>query len=94
MEGSMKRYRYAPFRPAFALAAVALTVATWSLMVVAPAALSPEPSDATALAARDAATGAIEVTIIPTRIDVIGMRSESVAAKPTQESVRHTSFKG
>jgi hypothetical protein len=86
---------YAPFRfrPAFALAAVALTAATLSLTVVAPAALSPAPSDATAVAAREPAPGAIEVTIIPARIEVIGMRSESVATKPVNESVRRTSFR-
>ena len=88
----MKRYAPFRFRPAFALAAVALTAATLSLTVVAPAALSPKPSDATAIAAREPAPGAIEVTIIPARIEVIGMRGESIAARPINESVRRTSF--
>ena len=84
----MKRYAPFKFRPGFALAAAALTIATLSLTVVAPAALSPAPSDATAIAATP-----IEVTIIPGRIDVVGMRGESIAARPVNESVRYTSFR-
>jgi len=87
--------RYAPFRfqPAFALAAAALTVATLSVTVVVPAAVAPEPAVATTIAQREGGSGAIEVTIIPARIDVIGMRSESVAARPVNPSVQRTSFK-
>ena len=77
----MKRYAPFRFRPAFALGAVALTAATLSLMVVAPAALSPEPSDATAVAATQPA---IEVTIFPYT------RSSDL---PVNESVRYTSFR-
>jgi hypothetical protein len=90
----MKRYAPFRFRPAFALAAMALTAATLSLAVVVPAAVSPMATEATALAAHRMAPAAIEVTIIPARIDVIGMRdSESIAATPARETVRRTSFR-
>jgi len=87
--------RYAPFRfqPAFALGAVALSAATLALTVFVPAAVSPIATDATTLAAHRTSTNAIEVTIIPARIDVIGMRDESIAATPARESARRTSFR-
>jgi len=90
---AMKRYAPFKFRPGFALAAAALTIATLSLTVVIPAVMAPEPGAMTTVAQHEAASGAIEVTIIPARIDVIGMRSESVAARPVNPSVQRTSFK-
>jgi hypothetical protein len=89
----MKRYAPFKFRPGFALAAAALTIATLSLTVVIPAVVAPPPGAVTTVAQRQAAPGAIEVTITPARIEVIGMRSESVAARPVNSSVQRTSFR-
>ncbi len=80
--------RYAPFRfrPGFALAAAALTAATMALAVGVPAALSP---DHAAVALSPATTGAaVEVTIVPASIDVVGLRDESVAATPSRHASR------
>jgi len=76
---------YAPlrFRPAFGLAAVALTAATMSLAIGVPAALSPDHAVAPATA-----SAAIEVTIVPASIDVIGLRGESVASTPARRASR------
>jgi len=89
----MKRYAPFRFRPAFALAAVALTAATLSLTVVVPAAVSPAATDTATLVAHRTSPAAVEVTIIPARIDVIGLRDESIAATPANRSVRRTSFR-
>ena len=88
----MKAYAPFRFRPAFALAAVALTAGTLSLTVLVPAAVSPTASDARVLAAHRA-SDAIEVRIIPAYIEVIGMRDESIAATPARNPVRRTSFR-
>lgn len=84
----MKSKRYAPsrFRPAFGMAAFALAATTMTLLVVVPAALSPEYPAASALNARGTAPAAIEVTIVPERIDVVGIRDESLAATPAQNA--------
>jgi hypothetical protein len=82
----MKRYAPLRFRPAFGLAAAALTAATMVLTVGVPAALSPEGPAATSLAASRDAPAAIEVTIFPASVDVIGVRGESVASTPGREA--------
>jgi len=88
--------RYAPFRfhPAFGLAAVALTAATMTLAVGVPVALSPEGPAAPTMTVARAAPGAIEVTIIPARIEVVGVRDESLAASPARDSARRASRRG
>lgn len=81
----MKRYAPLRFRPAFGLAAAALSAATMALTVGVPAALSPEVPAATSIAANRNAPAAIEVTILPASVDVIGLRGESVASTPGRE---------
>ncbi len=85
--------RYAPFRfrPAFALAAVALSAATISLAVGVPAALSPSPAGAAEASAADPA--GVEVTIVPARIEVVGLRDASIAATPERAAVHRSSIR-
>ena len=81
----MKRFAPLRFRPAFGLAAAALTAATMTLAVGVPATLSSEVPAATSLAANRSAPAAIEVVIFPASIDVVGLRGESVASTPARE---------
>jgi hypothetical protein len=76
----MNRYQPDTPRFAFALAALALTALTISLAVVAPARLDSLSADASVLAANRKAQAPTEVAIVPSRIDVIGIRSKDVAA--------------
>jgi len=73
---------YAPKTPrvALAIAALTLSVATMAVMVAAPASMK---SDAAAVASREPA---IEVTIRPSRIDVVATRElpASVALSVSQ----------
>jgi hypothetical protein len=66
----MKRYQSPNLCPAFGIAAVAMTILTLALSVVAPAKLD---SDARLTTAARVA-GATEVAISPARIDVIAVR--------------------
>lgn len=84
----MKSKRYAPsrFRPAFGMAAFALAAATMALLVAVPAAHSPVYPSASALNAGRTAPVAVEVRIVPERIDVVGMRDESLASTPARNA--------
>jgi hypothetical protein len=78
----MKRYSPSKFRPAFGIAAVALSALTMMLAVGVPANLSNGGSDATTLAATRTAPAATEVAVNLGRIDVTGVRDTNVAASP------------
>ena len=75
----MNRYQPDTPRFAFALAALALTALTISLAIVAPASLDSRNADAGTLAANRKAPTPTEVAIVPSRIDVIGIRGKDVA---------------
>lgn len=79
----MNRYEPTELRPVFAIAAVAMTALTLVLAIGVPAGLAPAGPDATAmiLAKRDA-TGFTEVTIIPSRIEVVGRSETNLAVQP------------
>jgi hypothetical protein len=80
----MNRYTAPTPRPAFALAAVAMTALTFALFVVAPAKLHPGSGNAPAsIALKSAAPDATQVLISPARIDVVGERGEKTAFEPT-----------
>ena len=73
----MNRYQPSAPRAAFAAAAIALTVLTVGIAVIAPAKIDSRETAAT-FAARSAPT---EVAIIPGRIDVIGRPEKSIAVE-------------
>ena len=77
----MNRYQPKTPRAAFGVAAVAMTALTLALAIVAPAKLAPVSQDAAMLAAAGSgAPAAVEVLIVPARIQVIGVRESTVAA--------------
>jgi hypothetical protein len=92
----MKRYAPFRFRPVFGMAAVAMTAATMALAVGVPVALAPDAPDSAALAALAAtrAAPATEVPIVLPRIDVVGVRDDSVAATPARDTARPRSTRG
>ncbi len=75
----MNAFHPATPRMAFGIAAVALSVLTLGLTVIAPAGLDSAAPDVRAVAAPAVYTRA---TIVPSRIDVIGVRTRDVAAAP------------
>lgn len=78
----MKRYEPRSNISAIAAAAsVIATAATIGIAVVLPAKLEPAGDAAVLARARDAKPP-IEVAIIPSRIDVIGFRSERTSLEP------------
>jgi len=80
----MNRYPAPTLRPAFALAAVAMTTMTFALLVVAPAKMHPGSGNAAAsIALKAAVPDATQVLISPARIEVVGEREEKTAFEPT-----------
>ena len=73
----MNRYSSNPPRALAALAALAMTALTFGLTVGAPASVD----HANLAAARKGSPAPIEVAIIPSRIEVIGVRAQSVASE-------------
>ena len=78
--------RYEPwFHPIFAILAIAMTALTLMLAVGVPTSFTAADPDAMTLAVpQRMTTGAIEVDIIPVRIDVIGVRDTNVADRQTK----------
>jgi len=81
----MNDYRPDVPRAAFALGAAALTAITLGVLVAAPAVFDAGFEPAATLAA---APQAVEVAILPTRIDVIAVREPNVAWAMPQESAK------
>lgn len=76
----MKRYSPSTFRPAFGVAAAALSAVTLALAVVLPVGLCAScPEDATLATS---APAAIEVVIIPARIEVVAEPVRTVTLEP------------
>ena len=75
----MNRYQPRRFHPFVAFAAMAMSALTFILAVGVPSSLAPAGSES-ALAA-GAKTRAIDVAIILSPIDVIGMRDTTVAGQ-------------
>jgi hypothetical protein len=85
-EQTMNRYQPSTFRPAFGVAAVALSAITFAFAVVLPVGLAAAyPGDASLAASTPAAS--LEALIIPGRVDVIASREPRATAF---EQVRHT----
>ena len=74
----MNRYQSNTPRALVALAAIAMTALTFGLTVGAPASVDHANP---ATIARKASPAPIEVAIIPSRIEVIGVRAQSVASE-------------
>jgi hypothetical protein len=75
----MKHVEQNPVVPAIgALAAALATVATFGLAVLLPANATPG-TDPSVLAAQRQQAAPIEVAIVPSRIDVIGVRNDKSA---------------
>jgi hypothetical protein len=78
----MNRYKPSNFRPAFGIAAAALSTVTLAVAVVLPVGLSSTcPEEAHATLARSA-PAATEVAIIPARIEVVAQPVRAVALEP------------
>ncbi len=80
----MNRYEPTPakFRLAAAIGAVLLSAATFATSIYAPATLSPLDADMSVVATANASPPPTEVTIVPTSIEVVGYRENTVAAAP------------
>ena len=79
----MKRYQQKSFRPVFGIAsAAALSALTIALAVVVPVGLATSANAAT-VAACSVIPAVQLVTISPSRVDVVVVRSSSVAAART-----------
>jgi hypothetical protein len=75
----MNRYTPSVFRPAFGIAAAAMSAVTLAVLVVLPVTLASAcPSDWAIADSRDA----VEVTIIPSTIEVVGTSSHLVSLEP------------
>ena len=76
----MNEYRPTRFNIGAGIAAAAMMTLTLVIAVVVPMSLAPAGPDSATLTgpARDA-TGAIEVVIIPSRIEVVGTRDTTLA---------------
>ena len=88
----MNRYQISPprSRAVFALAAVAMTVMTIGIAVVAPAQLQDGPDPRAPGTASAVEPARIEVVITPARIDVVADPVRETAFEP----VRHAQPKG
>lgn len=75
----MPRYEPHHLQPLFAAAAFAMTALTLFVAVGAPATLAPFAGEKTSIAAKAGGIGATEVTIIPSRIEVVGERETALA---------------
>jgi hypothetical protein len=79
----VNRFESSTPRVALAIAAVAMTVVTFGLFVVVPATIEFGTEDVrTQAAAKVVTLAATEVVIIPTRIDVLGVRETELASAP------------
>jgi hypothetical protein len=75
----MNRYQPLSFRPAFGVAAAAMSAITLAVLVVLPVTLASAcPNDWTIAGTPDA----IEVTIIPSHIEVVAMPVRTVKLEP------------
>jgi hypothetical protein len=75
----MNRYKPSNFRPAFGIAAAALSAVTLAIAVVLPVGLSATcPDDATLVKSAPAT----EVAIIPSRIEVVAQPVRAVVLEP------------
>ncbi len=83
----MNRYQTStPRRAIVAIVAAALTAATLGVAVIVPATIAGSSADMGALAATSAVAPApIEATIVPARIEVIGVRDSAFAATQDRE---------
>jgi hypothetical protein len=80
---TMNRFQSATPRVALGIAAVAMTVVTFCLLVVVPATIDSGGENVpTQAAAKLVTPAATEVAIIPTRIDVLGVRKTEMASAP------------
>jgi len=76
----MNRYKPSYSRPAFGIAAAALSAVTLAIAVVLPVGLCATcPDDATLVRSAPAAT---EVAIIPSRIEVVAQPVHAVSLEP------------
>ena len=81
----MSRYEPSMPRTSFGLAAIALTVATFALTVMLPASFySGRISEASTALANSAEPKPIEVSIIPSRIEVTGQCEQAMAYEPAR----------
>ena len=81
----MSRYETSMPRISFGLAAIAMSVITFALTVMLPAHLYSERINKdSATLAKSTAPKAIEVAIIPSRIDVTGQCEQAMAYEPAR----------
>ena len=80
----MSRYETSMPRTSLGLAAIALTVATFTLTVMLPASFYSGRVNDSATLAKSAVPKAIEVAIIPSRIDVTAPCDQAMAYEPAR----------
>ena len=81
----MRSYETSTPRTSFGLAAIALSVITFALTVMLPASFySGHISEASTTLAKPVAPEVIEVSIIPSRIEVTGQCEEAMAYEPAR----------
>ena len=81
----MRSYETSMPRTSFGLAAIALSVITFAMTVMLPAHFYSERSnEASATLAKSTAPEVIEVSIIPSRIEVTGQCEEAMAYEPAR----------
>jgi hypothetical protein len=79
----MNRFQSSTPRVALGIAAVAMTVVTFGLLVIVPATIEFGTEDIRTQATAKLVTPAVtEVVTIPTRIDVLGVREMGLASEP------------
>jgi hypothetical protein len=85
---TMNRFQSSTPRVALGIAAVAMTVVTFGLLVVVPATIDSGSEDVrTQAAAKLVTPAAAEVARVPTRIGVLGVRNMELTSAPV-ENVR------
>jgi len=86
----MNRYKPSNFRPAFGIAAAALSAVTLAIAVVLPVGLCVTcPDDATLVRA----TAPTEVAIVPARIEVVAQPVRAVVLEPVNVVGRRQSVR-
>jgi 3-polyprenyl-4-hydroxybenzoate decarboxylase len=78
----MNRFQSSTPRVALGIAAVAMTVVTFGLLVIVPATIDGSEDVRTQAAAKLVTPAATEVVVIPTRLDVLGVREMELASAP------------
>jgi hypothetical protein len=93
-EPIMQRYEPHDFRPAFGVAAAALTALTIATLVVGPAELLPRAHAAMQVSGSPMATAPRQVDIAPSQVDVVVLRDAALANAGTPGATPRRAHRG